>query len=111
VAAYGLHGAYRIGERHPIRPAEHGIWLDALTRFEIELFCNGRLVDRRRGSNVLDGPLSALRYLVEALAKDMRNPPPQPGEIVTTGTLTRAFPVVAGETWRTESTGLPRELY
>ncbi len=107
VAAYGLHGAYRIGERHPIPPAERGFWLDALTRFEIALLCNDREVDRGRGSNVLDGPLSALRHLVEALSQDRRNPPLQPGEIVTTGTLTRAFPVAAEETWRTEITGLP----
>ena len=28
------------------------------------------------------------------------------GEIVTTGTLTRALPVAAGETWRTELKGV-----
>jgi 2-oxo-3-hexenedioate decarboxylase len=28
------------------------------------------------------------------------------GEIVTTGTVTRAFPVAPGETWRTELHGL-----
>ena len=29
------------------------------------------------------------------------------GDIVTTGTLTRAIPVVAGETWSTELSGVP----
>ncbi len=28
------------------------------------------------------------------------------GEIITTGTVTRAFPVAAGETWSTEVEGL-----
>ena len=31
------------------------------------------------------------------------------GEIVTTGTLTRAFPVAAGEEWTTKLTGVPLE--
>ena len=31
------------------------------------------------------------------------------GEIVTTGTLTRAFPVAAGEEWSTKLTGIPLE--
>ncbi|MNN96763.1 hypothetical protein D3C81_2157980 [compost metagenome] len=30
----------------------------------------------------------------------------QAGELVTTGTLTRAYPVHAGETWSTELDGL-----
>jgi hypothetical protein len=37
---------------------------------------------------------------------DRVNPPLAAGEIVTTGTLTRALPVSAGETWRTELTGV-----
>jgi hypothetical protein len=36
-------------------------------------------------------------------------PPLAAGEIVATGTLTRAFPVAAGEEWTTELTGLPLE--
>jgi 2-oxo-3-hexenedioate decarboxylase len=39
------------------------------------------------------------------LDKDRRNPPLSTGEIVTTGTLTRAFPVLSGEVWSTEITG------
>ena len=30
-----------------------------------------------------------------------------PGDVVTTGTLTRAFPVAAGERWETRIDGLP----
>ena len=50
---------------------------------------------------MLDGPLSALRHLVDLLASDSLNPPLSAGEIVTTGTLTRAYPVRPGETWTT----------
>jgi 2-oxo-3-hexenedioate decarboxylase len=64
-------------------------------------------VDRGEAANVLDGPLSALRHLVELLGRDSANAPLAAGEIVTTGTVTRAFPVAAGETWSTRLHGLP----
>ena len=54
-----------------------------------------------RAANVLDGPLFALRHLAETLAQDPLSPALAAGEIVTTGTLTRAFPVAAGEEWTT----------
>jgi 2-oxo-3-hexenedioate decarboxylase len=40
------------------------------------------------------------------LVRDQVNPPLAAGEIVTTGTLTRALPVSAGETWTTQLTGV-----
>jgi 2-oxo-3-hexenedioate decarboxylase len=50
-----------------------------------------------------------LRHLAEALAEDELSPPLAVGEIVTTGTLTRAFPVAAGEEWTTQLAGIPLE--
>jgi 2-oxo-3-hexenedioate decarboxylase len=47
-----------------------------------------------------------LRHLIDVLAHDQLNPPLAAGEIVTTGTLTRAFPVSAGATWTTELNGI-----
>ena len=47
------------------------------------------------------GPLSALRHLVGLLARDPVNSPLAIGGIVTTGTLTRAFPILPGESWST----------
>jgi hypothetical protein len=44
----------------------------------------------------LDGPLSALKHLVRLLASDQHNPPVAAGEIITTGTLTKAMPVKRG---------------
>jgi 2-oxo-3-hexenedioate decarboxylase len=55
---------------------------------------------------VLGGPVSALRHLVDLLARDQVNPPLAAGEIVTTGMLTRALPLSTGETWTTELTGV-----
>ena len=82
---------------------------EALATFRVTLFRDGTQIDTGRGSNVLDGPLSALRHLVELLASDPFNPQLSAGEIVTTGTLTRAFPVVAGETWSTAPGDIPLE--
>jgi 2-oxo-3-hexenedioate decarboxylase len=108
VAAYGLHGALLIGPRHPAA-ARLQDWVRELAAFEIDLFRNGSPTDHGRAASVLDGPLFALRHLVDLLASDPVNPPLAAGEIVTTGTLTRAFPVIAGETWKTELTGIPLE--
>jgi 2-oxo-3-hexenedioate decarboxylase len=108
IAAYGLHGALLIGPRHRAA-ARAQDWTRDLAAFEIDLFRNAGPVDHGRAANVLDGPLLALRHLVDLLAADPVNPPLAAGEIVTTGTLTRAFPVVAGETWTTELTGVPLE--
>jgi 2-keto-4-pentenoate hydratase len=106
VACNALHGALVIGERHPFQPRA-GEWLRALAAFEIELECNGVLADRGHASNVLDSPFLALRHLVQLLAQDSVNPPLKAGELVSTGTLTRALPVAPGETWRTRLRGIP----
>ena len=105
VAAYGLHGRLTIGPRHSIAE-KRDAWLGDLSTFRIDLQRDGAVVDRGRASNVLGGPLSALRHLVDVLASDPVSPPLAAGEIVTTGTLTRAFPVAPGETWTTRLSGV-----
>jgi 2-keto-4-pentenoate hydratase len=66
-------------------------------------------MDRGHSSNVLGGPLSAVRHLVELLSRDPDNPPLSAGEIVASGTLTRVLPVKAGETWTTKLNGIGLE--
>jgi len=105
VAAFGLHGALLIGPRHSIA-AHAEDWGRELSTFEIDLKRDGVVVDHGLARNVLGGPVSALRHLIDILARDQVNPPLAAGEIVTTGTLTRALPVSAGETWTTELTGI-----
>jgi 2-oxo-3-hexenedioate decarboxylase len=105
VAAYGLHGALFVGPRLPVA-ARADDWSCELSTFTIDLFRDGALADRGRAANVLDGPLFALRHLIELLNADALNPPLAAGEIVTTGTLTRAFPVAPGETWSTALAGV-----
>ena len=102
VAAFGLHGALLIGPRRPIA-ARAEDWSRTLASFEIDLKRDGVVVDHGHATDVLDGPVPALRHLVDLLARDRSNPPLAAGEIVTTGTLTRALPVSPGETWTTRS--------
>jgi 2-oxo-3-hexenedioate decarboxylase len=96
VAVNALHGALLIGPRHKIG-TRGGEWRNMLSDFTIELCCDGRVVDNGHAANVLDGPLSALRHFVGLLAGDPVNHALAAGEIVTTGTLTRAMPVQPGE--------------
>jgi len=104
-AAYGLHGALLIGERFPVA-ARVEQWCRTLPAFEIDLICDGKVVDSGRSGDVLDGPVSAIRHLVEVLAGNPGQPPLIAGEIVTTGTLTRAMPIAPGQTWSTVLRGI-----
>lgn len=108
VAANGLHGALLVGRRHAFAPRAQD-FMRELPVFSVELYRNGVLADRGIGANVLDGPLAALRHLVGLLAGDPVNPPLAAGEIVSTGTLTRALPVEPGEVWQTRFNGIPLE--
>jgi 2-oxo-3-hexenedioate decarboxylase len=105
ISAFGLHGALLIGQRQPLKGAEDA-WVSALSTFEIDLLRDGEVADHGAGRNVLESPLLALRHLVEVLAEDKANPPLSAGEIVTTGTLTRALPIKAGEVWSAELSGV-----
>jgi 2-oxo-3-hexenedioate decarboxylase len=105
IAAYGLHGALLIGERQPVAPRRDR-WLASLRQIEIDLLCDGVVADRGSSSHVLDGPLSAIRHLLDVLAANPAQPPLVAGEIVTTGTMTRALPLVAGQTWSTVLRGI-----
>jgi 2-keto-4-pentenoate hydratase len=105
VAANGVHGALLIGPRQPFTPRA-AEWLRTLSSFEIDLSCNGRLIDRGRAGNVLDGPISALHHLVGLLASDPANPPLAANEIISTGTLTKAMPIAPGEVWTATPTGI-----
>ncbi|ACA15581.1 Hydratase/decarboxylase [Methylobacterium sp. 4-46] len=108
VAAFGLHGALLMGPPAAVTPANAAAWGASLAGFRITLLRDGAEADRGRAENVLGGgPLAALRHLVRVLAEDPESPPLAAGEVVTTGTLTRALPVAPGETWSTRLDGLP----
>ena len=54
------------------------------------------VIDRGVGANVLDSPALALGHLARLLADQPQAPQLAAGEIVTTGTITDAWPVAAG---------------
>ena len=110
VAAFGLHGALLLGPRTAISAGDHERWLEQLRSFAITLLQDGAVADRGRAANVLGGgPLAALRHVATVLAADPASPPIAPGEISTTGTLTKALPIAGGQTWSTQIDGLPIE--
>ncbi|MEP9387486.1 fumarylacetoacetate hydrolase family protein [Mesorhizobium sp. KR9-304] len=105
VADGGLHGRLFVGPRWQLAARQRETLASDLSALTIRLSRNGEFADAGTGANVLDGPVQALAHLVAVLGKDRLNPPLGAGEIVTTGTLTRAFPVVPGERWATEIEG------
>ena len=108
VAANGVHGRLLVANRHPVAP-RRAQWLRELAAFDVVLSCNGTVSQRGGGALVLGSPLNALRHLADLLAKDRYNPPLGVGEIVSTGTLTLAMPVAAGQTWTAAVSGIPLE--
>jgi 2-keto-4-pentenoate hydratase len=104
-AANGLHGRLVLGPPTPV----HDIpGLEALLPAARMTLRRGTAnVDQGVGANVLDSPLYALAHLVELLAIQPDFDQLHAGEIVSTGTLTDAHPVKAGETWSTVIEGLP----
>ncbi len=108
VAAFALHGRLRHGPFVPLdADQDRAEWVSMLSRFEIELMRNGVAVDRGAAVNVLDGPLFALGHLVWGLDDDPLGRGLRAGDLVSTGTITRAFPVHPGETWTSQVIGLP----
>ena len=105
IADGGLHGRLVVGPRRKLSESERRTLAADLSALRIRLSRNGLPMDKGSGVNVLDGPVQAVAHLVAVLGKDSHNPPLRGGEIVTTGTLTRAFPVLAGERWSTEIDG------
>lgn len=108
VAAFGLHGAFLHGPMHDLGPGDRQDWVRQLASFRTTLYRNGEVADEGLASNVLGGgPLVALGHLAALVAEIEAMPPLAAGEIVTTGTLTRALRVGPGETWGARFDGLP----
>jgi 2-oxo-3-hexenedioate decarboxylase len=99
VADFALHGKLIVGPRIPLsRFASPGAELAALS---VQLLRDGEAVDQGQGTNVLDGPLSALRIWVDAMLAQPHDWRIEAGHIVTTGTITDAAPLRPGQRWTT----------
>jgi 2-oxo-3-hexenedioate decarboxylase len=105
IADSSLHAALLVGEPRDVEQLGPDL-APRLESFTISMSCNGTERDRGRGSNVLDSPLAAVAHLISVLARQPDSKPLEAGELVTTGTLTRALPIRAGEKWTTSLQGI-----
>ena len=105
VADNSLHAALLVGAPQAIEQIGPDP-IAALAAFSLELSCDGTLRDRGVGANVLGNPLAAIAHLTAVLAQQPACTPLQAGELVTTGTITAAHPIHAGERWQTALQGI-----
>lgn len=104
VADGGLHGRLLVGRRVPVRSVAGSAqaFEQKLALARVTLWRGKQEVDAGAGSNVLDGPLHALHHFLRELRDFPQAPDLQPGDLVTTGTWTDAWPVAAGERWEAQ---------
>lgn len=101
-AAFGLHGGLYLGPRLPLTQSI----IEQLPCFRMVLEGSGGQRLMGCGADVLDGPLQALGCLLEILAADASALHLGAGEIVTTGTVTDATPIIPGDRWTTRLDGI-----
>ncbi|MEO6623441.1 MAG: hydratase [Burkholderiaceae bacterium] len=101
VADGSLHARLLVGARTPVHTlAGDAAQLHALLAgARVALHQGDSMADQGTGANVLDSPLQALLHFLTELRQCPGAPDLLPGDVVTTGTWTDAWPVVAGERW------------
>jgi 2-oxo-3-hexenedioate decarboxylase len=104
IAVNGLHGMLVVGD--PVPVASIPDCAKRLREFRIALKKGDAVAAEGGGANVLDSPLLAFAHLADVLARLPQFPPVAAGEVVTTGTLTRALPVAPGESWSAMLSGI-----
>ena len=92
IADWGLHATLIVGEPLDVKRLGADVLAD-IENFTVTLSCDGDVREQGKGSNALGSPLKAVCHLIRVLAKQEQAPPIQPGEVVTTGTLTAALPI------------------
>ena len=105
IADWGMHGALLVGKRQAVDTMGADLQ-EALAAFTLVLSCDGKLQETGKGANVLGNPLQAVVHLMNVLSSQLPHQPLQAGELVTTGTVTSAYSVQAGQTWRTDIKGI-----
>lgn len=105
IANSALHGTLIVGPPRPVAEVASDV-VAALESFTLSLACNGKEREVGRGTNVLGSPLLAVAHLVSVLAKQPDYAPLKAGELVTTGTITAAYDIRPGETWRSDLKGI-----
>ena len=102
IAAGGLHGHLIIGEKVSVSDD----LIKQLFDQKVTLSCDNKVIEKGYGGNVLDGPISALKHLLDGISNEPSEIPLKAGDIVTTGTLTDAKPIRVGQTWSGDYAGI-----
>ena len=104
VADGGLHSHLLVGRRVRVLDIAQGAaQLDVLlAKTQVTLMRGDEALDYGHGANVLDSPLRALAHFLRELRACAGAPDLKPGDVVTTGTWTNAWPVQPGERWRAD---------
>ena len=105
IADCGLHAKLIVGEPQNVNFLGPGV-LSNLETFNITLSSDGDLREQGSGSNVLGSPIRAVAHLLKVIAKHPDASFLQPGELVTTGTLTTALSINTGQNWTTNLKGI-----
>ncbi len=106
-ADFSLHWRLVVGTPVAVTGATLAELAQQLGECNISLSKDGNVMDRGKGCNALDHPALALAFLADIVARQSAFDELAAGEIVTTGTLTNALPVKAGESWQSAYEGLP----
>lgn len=101
IADSGLHARLLVGRRVPLRAiAASANELDTLLAgMTMRLRQDQTEVASGSGRHVLDSPLRALHYFMQELRACPGAPDLAPGDVITTGTWTDAFPIASGQHW------------
>ena len=99
VADFALHGRLLVGPRVPVHTFE--ALASDLAGLKVELWRDGERVDAGDASIVLDGPLNAFKIWLGAMQEHSPQWVVEPGDVVTTGTITDAWPLLPGQRWQT----------
>ena len=102
IAAGGLHGCLAVGKKFKVNDQTER----DLINVGVSLYRGGKMEEAGTGANVLDGPVSAIRYLHSGLSKIKNQDALSPGDIITTGTMTDAKPIYPNEKWSAKFDGV-----
>lgn len=101
-AAFGLHAALVVGPAVAITDQSRAGVADVLPTFALTLKRGSDTIDEGIGAHVLGSPTLALAHLAHVIASQRNAASLAAGELITTGTLTDAWPVKPGEIWRSD---------
>ena len=99
-----LHARLLVGRKTPVHTlaANAGQLHAVLAAATVTLRRADTAIDRGTGANVLDSPLNALHHFLTELRQCPGAPDLAPGDVITTGTWTDAWPVAPGQAWSAE---------